>query len=175
MGRHHPQVTPIVDDVGTSWPSPGNAPIHTCCRRAILPGRHSAIDWSRPVDLQKFPRWSQMRGFEVILEPGDALYIPSFWLHYIVSLGTNSSATRGAATGGVARGREGLWLAARHRRDARRRRRLGQLHAHRRGARTASVSRTHPCTCPTTPPTRPPRRRSGGPPAPARCLRAPPL
>ena len=30
-----------------------------------------------------------MRGFEVILEPGDALYIPSFWLHYIVSLGTN--------------------------------------------------------------------------------------
>ena len=29
------------------------------------------------------------QGFEVILEPGDALYIPSFWLHYIVSLGTN--------------------------------------------------------------------------------------
>ena len=25
----------------------------------------------------------------MILEPGDALYIPSFWLHYIVSLGTN--------------------------------------------------------------------------------------
>ena len=49
----------------------------------------SAIDWSRPVDLQKFPKWSRMRGFEVILEPGDALYIPSFWLHYIVSLGTN--------------------------------------------------------------------------------------
>ena len=34
-------------------------------------------------------KWSKMRGFEVILEPGDALYIPSFWLHYIVSLGTN--------------------------------------------------------------------------------------
>ena len=49
-------------------------------------GRHSAIDWSRPVDLDKFPRWSQMRGFEVILEPGGALYIPSFWFHYIVSL-----------------------------------------------------------------------------------------
>ena len=66
----------------------------TCANTYLLPkghpsGRHSAIDWSRPVDLQKFPLWSQMRGFEVILEPGDALYIPSFWLHYIVSLGTN--------------------------------------------------------------------------------------
>ncbi len=65
-----------------------------CANTYLLPkghpsGRHSAIDWSRPVDLTKFPLWSKMRGFEVILEPGDALYIPSFWLHYIVSLGTN--------------------------------------------------------------------------------------
>lgn len=52
-------------------------------------GRHSAIDWSRPVDLAKFPKWASMQAFEMILEPGDALYIPSYWLHYIVSLGTN--------------------------------------------------------------------------------------
>ena len=73
-----------------------------CANTYLLPkghpsGRHSAIDWSRPVDLQKFPRWSKMRGFEAILEPGDALYIPSFWLHYIV-FGHELPVTRGAAT-----------------------------------------------------------------------------
>lgn len=65
------------------------------CRHAyLLPkghpsGRHSEIDWSRPVDPDKFPEWTNMMAFEVILEPGDVLYIPSYWLHYIISLGTN--------------------------------------------------------------------------------------
>ena len=30
-----------------------------------------------------------MRAFEVIMEAGDVLYIPHFWIHYVQSLGTN--------------------------------------------------------------------------------------
>ena len=30
-----------------------------------------------------------MRALEVVLEPGDVLYIPGYWIHYIMSLGTN--------------------------------------------------------------------------------------
>ncbi|KAH8059990.1 tRNA-Phe hydroxylase [Aureococcus anophagefferens] len=65
------------------------------CRNAyLLPkghpsGRHSEIDWSRPVDGAKFPKWAKMRALEVVLEPGDVLYIPGYWIHYIMSLGTN--------------------------------------------------------------------------------------
>ncbi|KAH8099186.1 tRNA-Phe hydroxylase [Aureococcus anophagefferens] len=65
------------------------------CRNAyLLPkghpsGRHSEIDWSRPVDGAKFPKWAKMRALEVVLEPGDVLYIPGYWIHCIMSLGTN--------------------------------------------------------------------------------------
>ena len=47
------------------------------------------VDWSRPVDTEKFPLFDDLRAMEVILEPGDVLYLPHIWLHYIVSLGTN--------------------------------------------------------------------------------------
>lgn len=65
-----------------------------CANAYLLPkshpsGRHSEIDWSRPVDAERFPRWAKMRALEVVLEPGDVLYIPSYWIHYIMSLGTN--------------------------------------------------------------------------------------
>jgi len=65
-----------------------------CAHCYLLPkghpsGRHSAIDWSRPVDAERFPLWAKMMALEVILEAGDVLYIPSYWLHYIISLGTN--------------------------------------------------------------------------------------
>lgn len=65
-----------------------------CDKAYLLPrghpsGRHSTVDWSRPVDTERFPLFSHMRAIEVIMEPGDILYIPHFWLHYIVSLGTN--------------------------------------------------------------------------------------
>ena len=52
-------------------------------------GRHSQVDWSRPVDETKFPKFYGMRAHEVILEAGDVLYIPHYWFHYIMSLGTN--------------------------------------------------------------------------------------
>ena len=65
-----------------------------CHNAYLLPkghpsGRHSQIDWSRPVDLDRYPDFQHLHAFEVILEPGDCLYIPHGWIHYIQSLGTN--------------------------------------------------------------------------------------
>lgn len=51
-------------------------------------GRHSAVDWSKP-DLEQFPNFSKVGGNEVILQPGDFLFVPTFWIHYIVSLNIN--------------------------------------------------------------------------------------
>ena len=51
-------------------------------------GRHSAVDWSN-VDLERFPNFKKLVGNEVILQPGDVLYVPTDWIHYIVSLNVN--------------------------------------------------------------------------------------
>jgi ribosomal protein L16 Arg81 hydroxylase len=51
-------------------------------------GRHSSIDWSNP-DIDKFPNFVKIMGNEVILQPGDYLYVPTYWIHYIVSLNVN--------------------------------------------------------------------------------------
>jgi GNAT superfamily N-acetyltransferase len=64
-----------------------------CVNMHMLPrdhpsGRHSEIDWSKP-DPAKFPNWNKIRGNEVILQPGDYLYVPTYWIHYIVSLNVN--------------------------------------------------------------------------------------
>ena len=37
----------------------------------------------------QFPKMKEATGFEVVLEEGDVLYIPSFWMHYIVGLEKN--------------------------------------------------------------------------------------
>ena len=64
-----------------------------CSNMHMLPrghpsGRHSEIDWSKP-DNEKFPNFQKIEGNEVILQPGDFLYIPTYWIHYIVSLNIN--------------------------------------------------------------------------------------
>jgi hypothetical protein len=51
-------------------------------------GRHSEVDWSKP-DMDKFPNFAKIMGNEVILQPGDYLYVPTYWIHYIVSLNVN--------------------------------------------------------------------------------------
>lgn len=51
-------------------------------------GRHSAVDWSNP-DIEKYPKFAKVLGNEVILQPGDFLYVPTYWIHYIVSLNVN--------------------------------------------------------------------------------------
>jgi hypothetical protein len=51
-------------------------------------GRHSEVDWSKP-DVELFPNFKKVAGNEVILQPGDVLYAPTYWIHYIVSLNVN--------------------------------------------------------------------------------------
>jgi hypothetical protein len=50
-----------------------------------IPGTvHSAVDFSRLEELsQSFPKLDQLEGFEVILKPGDTLYIPKGYWHHI--------------------------------------------------------------------------------------------
>lgn len=69
------------------------ASLDMCDRLALYPkghpsGRHSAVDWSNP-DLEKFPEFAQARANEVVLQPGQLLYLPAAWFHYIISLETN--------------------------------------------------------------------------------------
>jgi hypothetical protein len=51
--------------------------------------RHSSVDWSNP-DYEKFPKFKEMKANEVILQPGDVVYLPTYWFHYIVSLNINA-------------------------------------------------------------------------------------
>lgn len=48
-------------------------------------GRHSAVDWSKP-DLEAFPEFAQAKANEVVMQPGQVLYLPTDWFHFIVSL-----------------------------------------------------------------------------------------
>lgn len=50
--------------------------------------RHSEVDWSNP-NLNQFPKFRDLLANEVILTPGDMLYVPAYWFHYIVSLNVN--------------------------------------------------------------------------------------
>lgn len=46
--------------------------------------RQTQVNFENP-DLSKFPRFSEIRGMEVSLEPDEVLYIPNYWWHYIES------------------------------------------------------------------------------------------
>ncbi|KAJ1432681.1 hypothetical protein B484DRAFT_447673 [Ochromonadaceae sp. CCMP2298] len=46
-------------------------------RRWILT-HPNQVDWSKP-DTIKFPNYAKVKGNEVILTPGDFLYIPTYW------------------------------------------------------------------------------------------------
>ena len=50
--------------------------------------RHSQIDWSKP-QYDHYSRFTFAETNELIVRPGDALYLPTYWLHYIVSLNIN--------------------------------------------------------------------------------------
>lgn len=49
-------------------------------------GRHSSVDWTSPKASGKF---KEARVNEVLLQAGDALYLPTHWLHFIQSLDIN--------------------------------------------------------------------------------------
>lgn len=64
-----------------------------CKHSYLLPlghpsARHSQVDWSHP-DLDKWPEFKDMRGHEVLLTPGEVLFVPAWWIHYIVNLDIN--------------------------------------------------------------------------------------
>jgi hypothetical protein len=40
------------------------------------------------VDTSQFPRYSELRPYRVIVEPGDALFIPTFWWHAVEPIGS---------------------------------------------------------------------------------------
>jgi ribosomal protein L16 Arg81 hydroxylase len=44
-----------------------------------------AVDWSKP-DLEAFPQSAQAKANEVVMQPGQVLYLPTDWFHFIVSL-----------------------------------------------------------------------------------------
>jgi len=50
--------------------------------------RHSEIDWSKP-EYDKYPQFATAQTNEIITTPGDVLYLPTYWFHYIISLNVN--------------------------------------------------------------------------------------
>jgi ribosomal protein L16 Arg81 hydroxylase len=44
-------------------------------------------------DLEKFPEYTGAHPFEVVLHPGEVLFIPANWYHYVVSLDPSISLT----------------------------------------------------------------------------------
>ena len=75
------------------------APPHQCEHLSLLrrgpANRHSSVVWTTPEGIATV---GAGRGFEVVLEPGDVLYIPAFWMHFIVSLTTNSQCNTRSGT-----------------------------------------------------------------------------
>jgi len=47
------------------------------------------LDRNHPSDADKFPNFAKIQGNEVILRPGNFLFVPTYWIHYIVSLNIN--------------------------------------------------------------------------------------
>jgi Cupin-like domain len=47
--------------------------------------RQSRIDVNRP-DATSFPRFVNAKALEYILRPGEMLYIPAFWMHYVYTI-----------------------------------------------------------------------------------------
>jgi lysine-specific demethylase 8 len=48
------------------------------------------VDVGKP-DLQLHPKFAKAQAYEVILEPGDVLFIPIFWYHYVETVSTSIS------------------------------------------------------------------------------------
>src|SRR5581483_11277393 len=53
-------------------------------------GVYSKVDPTRP-DAERFPRFSRVRPFNILLEPGQALFMPAGWWHHVTALDTSIS------------------------------------------------------------------------------------
>ena len=52
-------------------------------------GRHSSVDWSHPPASSEDRPFTQAVANELVLQAGDAMYLPTSWFHFIVSLNEN--------------------------------------------------------------------------------------
>lgn len=52
-------------------------------------GRHSSVNWSDPSSVKWSDPFASATANEVVLQAGDALYLPTGWFHFIVSLNIN--------------------------------------------------------------------------------------
>lgn len=68
-------------------------------------GRHAEADWSK-LDINQYPKMANAQATEVVLSAGQVLYVPSYWFHYIVSLG--QSAQCNSRSGNAIRGRQAV-------------------------------------------------------------------
>lgn len=48
--------------------------------------RHSVLDWSS-IPQAEASQFDQVRAMDTIMSPGEVLYIPSYWFHYVMSVG----------------------------------------------------------------------------------------
>ena len=48
--------------------------------------RHSTTDWSNPEDARAAFHKPDAQAVDTVVREGEVLYIPSYWIHYIVSL-----------------------------------------------------------------------------------------
>jgi [protein]-arginine 3-hydroxylase / protease len=55
-------------------------------------GNISAVDVEAP-DLQRFPEFQDAAYVHTIMRPGDMLFIPARWWHFVKSLSTSTSVT----------------------------------------------------------------------------------
>lgn len=65
-------------------------PPEECSKLELYPrghpsARHSAVQWSDLEQVRQYPRLRSARATEVVLRPGEMLYVPSYWFHYIIS------------------------------------------------------------------------------------------
>lgn len=51
--------------------------------------RHSRVDWTNATDYTPYSQFVNALATEVVLIGGEMLYIPSYWLHYMVSQDAN--------------------------------------------------------------------------------------
>lgn len=50
-----------------------------------LQGDKSQVYDPESVDLEKFPQFTKAKQWVCKMEPGDILFIPAFWMHFMVS------------------------------------------------------------------------------------------
>jgi len=51
--------------------------------------RHSSVDWTNLTDVEAHPMFASAQVNEVVLQAGDALYLPTHWFHFIQNLDLN--------------------------------------------------------------------------------------